>query len=61
MFSRLHGLFTAYHHNGKIKEQGHYIANKKHREWKHYHENGEVIKVEMFNAGLLVDPSKKKN
>ena len=54
--NRRHGLFTAYHPNGKIKEQGEYIADKKHKEWKEFDEHGNLVKTDVFKAGLLVEP-----
>jgi antitoxin component YwqK of YwqJK toxin-antitoxin module len=48
-------MFTAYHPNGKIKEQGEYVADKKHKEWKEFDENGNPTRTLTFKAGILVD------
>jgi antitoxin component YwqK of YwqJK toxin-antitoxin module len=53
--SRQHGLYTQYYPTGKIKEQGSYVANKKHNEWKEYDEQGNVIKTLVFRAGILIE------
>ena len=53
--SRQHGLYTSYHPNGKLKEQGEYVANRKHKEWKEFDEKGNLIKTYVFKAGILVE------
>jgi len=53
--SRQHGLYTSYYQNGKIKEQGEYVANKKHKEWKEFDEEGTVVKTYVFRAGILIE------
>jgi uncharacterized protein len=53
---RQHGPYVSYHPNGKIKEQGEYVANKKHKEWKEFDEEGKLVKSYMFNAGILQKP-----
>jgi antitoxin component YwqK of YwqJK toxin-antitoxin module len=52
--SRQHGLYISYFPNGKIKEQGEYVANKKHKEWKEFDETGKLIKTLKFQAGILI-------
>ncbi|MCI0750802.1 MAG: toxin-antitoxin system YwqK family antitoxin, partial [Flammeovirgaceae bacterium] len=51
--NRRHGLFTAYHQNGNIREQGEYIADRKHKEWKEYDEQGKLVTTFVFYAGIL--------
>jgi antitoxin component YwqK of YwqJK toxin-antitoxin module len=52
---RKHGLFTAYYPNGKIREQGEYVSDKKHKEWKLYDEDGNLVQMQVFRAGILVE------
>ena len=52
--NRRQGLYTAYHANGKIKEQGEYAGDKKHKEWKVYDEGGGLVSSTMFKAGVEV-------
>lgn len=52
--NRRHGLYTAWYPNKKIKEQGLYVSNTKHKEWKFYDESGNLVKTQVFNAGRLV-------
>jgi antitoxin component YwqK of YwqJK toxin-antitoxin module len=47
-------LYISYFPNGKIKEQGEYVANKKHKEWKEFDETGKLIKTLKFQAGILI-------
>src|SRR5260221_10022849 len=54
--SRMHGPYVSYWPNGKIKEQGEYVANKKHKEWKEFNEEGALIKIQNFRAGILIEP-----
>jgi antitoxin component YwqK of YwqJK toxin-antitoxin module len=51
---RKHGLFTSYYPNGAIHEQGEYVADKKHKEWKIFDEEGNLIQTQVFKAGILV-------
>jgi antitoxin component YwqK of YwqJK toxin-antitoxin module len=46
---------VSYYPNGQIKEQGEYIANKKHNPWKEYNEAGELIKTSIYKSGLLME------
>ena len=46
--SRRQGLFTTYHLNGKVKEQGEYAADKKHKEWREYDEGGNLVTNHAF-------------
>jgi antitoxin component YwqK of YwqJK toxin-antitoxin module len=52
----MHGLYTAYYPDGTIKEQGEYIANKKHKDWKEFDENGKLTTTRVFRAGILIEP-----
>ena len=52
--SRKHGPFTYYHTNGKIREQGEYVADKKHKEWKEFDETGALKKTLLYRAGILI-------
>ncbi len=53
--SRQHGPYTAYWPNGKIKEQGEFVANKRHKEWKEFDERGNLVKTTVFKAGIVVE------
>jgi antitoxin component YwqK of YwqJK toxin-antitoxin module len=37
-----------------VKEQGEYVANKRHKVWVEYDEKGKLMKTYTFNAGILV-------
>ncbi|QLH31090.1 MAG: hypothetical protein HWD62_00375 [Cyclobacteriaceae bacterium] len=53
--NRQHGTYTKYYPSGKIMEQGEYVANKKHKEWKEFDEEGNVVKTYVFRAGILME------
>ena len=38
-----------------MKEQGEYIADKKHKDWVEYDEQGQVVKTYTFKAGILIE------
>jgi antitoxin component YwqK of YwqJK toxin-antitoxin module len=44
----------AYFNNGTIKEQGDFIGDKKHGEWKEFDEQGNLKRTLIFKAGNLV-------
>ena len=52
----MHGPYIGYWPNGKIKEQGEYVANKKHKEWREFDPEGKLIKIQNFRAGMLIEP-----
>jgi antitoxin component YwqK of YwqJK toxin-antitoxin module len=39
-----------------MKEQGEYIADKRHKEWKEYDEQGQLKRTLLYRAGILVVP-----
>ena len=43
---------------GQLKEQGEYVAGRKHKEWKEFDEQGKLIRTFVFNAGILVEEKK---
>jgi len=45
---------VAYHSNGKMKEQGEYIGDKKYKEWKTFDENGSPLSSVVYKAGVPV-------
>jgi antitoxin component YwqK of YwqJK toxin-antitoxin module len=49
-------MFIAYYPDGKVREQGEYIADKKHKTWTEYDEQGSVKSTLVFRAGILVPP-----
>ena len=53
--SRQHGAYKKYYPNGKIQEQGEYVANKRHKEWQEFDEQGNLIKTQIFRAGILIE------
>ncbi len=53
--SRQHGPYTAYWPNGKVKEEGEFVANKRHKAWKEYDESGKLVKTITFKAGIIVE------
>lgn len=48
-------MFTSYYSNGKVKEAGEYVADKKHKEWKTYDEQGKLERSIIFKAGSAVN------
>src|SRR5690606_26999347 len=49
------GLFTAYYPDKTIKEQGEYVADKKHKEWKQYDETGKLVTTIIYKAGVVIN------
>jgi antitoxin component YwqK of YwqJK toxin-antitoxin module len=37
-----HGLFVAYHENGRVSSEGEYIDSLEQGTWRDYHENGQL-------------------
>ena len=52
--SRKQGKFTSYYPQGGIHEQGDYMGDKKHGEWKEFDAQGNLLKTHIFKAGNLV-------
>jgi antitoxin component YwqK of YwqJK toxin-antitoxin module len=52
--NRKQGPYTSYYPNGKVKEQGEYATDKKHREWKVFDEAGGLVSSTVFRAGIEV-------
>ena len=47
-------MYTSYHPNGKVREQGEYAADRKHREWKMFDEEGNLINTVIYRGGVVV-------
>ena len=46
-----HGLFLAYHKNGKVASEGNYNHGIEHGNWKDFHENGQIAAEGQYNLG----------
>ncbi len=44
----------AYYSNGTVHEEGQYMADKKHGEWKTYNEQGGLDQSTVFRAGIAL-------
>ncbi len=42
---------AVFHDNGKIKTEGVKIRKFKHGDWKHYNENGRLVRIDKYNYG----------
>ena len=49
-----HGLFCAYHQNGKISSEGNYLDGVEHGLWHNYHANGLLAAEGMYEHGQEV-------
>jgi antitoxin component YwqK of YwqJK toxin-antitoxin module len=49
-----HGLFQAYHRNGKLASEGHYLNDLEHGHWKDFHENGQIAAEGDYDHGQEV-------
>jgi len=49
-----HGLFRAFHLNGKLASEGEYEHGLEHGIWKDFHENGEVASEGKYDKGKKV-------
>ena len=49
-----HGLFQAYHENGKIASEGTYEHGEEHGLWRDYHESGQLAAEGYYEHGREV-------
>lgn len=49
-----HGLFRAYHENGKLASEGNYVDGVEQGDWIDYHENGAVAAKGAYDKGVEV-------
>ena len=49
-----HGLFLAYHENGNLASEGHYVDGKEHGLWKDFHENGKLAAEGQYDMGIEI-------
>lgn len=48
------GLFGAYHPNGTLASEGHYVDGSEHGLWRDYHDNAQLAAKENFESGKEV-------
>jgi antitoxin component YwqK of YwqJK toxin-antitoxin module len=46
-----HGLFRAYHEDGKLASEGHYEHGVEHGWWRDFHENGQLAAEGQYDSG----------
>jgi antitoxin component YwqK of YwqJK toxin-antitoxin module len=56
-----HGLFTAYHKNGQLASEGHYIHGVEHGVWRDFHENGQRAAEGNYENGKEIGESRYWN
>lgn len=49
-----HGLYRAYHRNGSLASEGHYVDGAEHGLWRDYHENGQLAAEGHYESGAEV-------
>jgi len=49
-----HGLFCAYHRNGALASEGHYVDGVEQGIWHDFHENGQMAAEGMYEGGAEV-------
>ena len=49
-----HGLYLAYHNNGKVKSEGYYAHGLEHGQWCDYHSNGRPAAKGRYQDGVEV-------
>ena len=45
------GLFQAFHENGALASEGHYVEGAEHGPWKDYHDNGQIAAEGTYDGG----------
>lgn len=53
-YGKRNGLFTEYHPNGKVKETGRYINDKREGEFKFYDTRGTLLLVKKFKQDVVI-------
>lgn len=46
-----HGLFVAYHPNGDVASEGHYLDGAEHGEWRDYYPGGSIAAEGRYELG----------
>ena len=46
-----HGLFVAYHKNGKLASEGNYVDGVEDGHWRDFHENGQLAAEGEYDRG----------
>lgn len=49
-----HGLFRAYHQNGALASEGHYVDGAEEGLWRDFHENGQIAAEGRYEKGKEV-------
>lgn len=50
-----HGLFQAFHRNGVLATEGHYVHGREHGTWRDFHENGRLAAEGRYEEGVEAD------